>query len=107
MSSWAEMHVDLALHVDEHAAQPVFDRERLEQRLLVGDGNVEVSGDEVRQAAGLVDFREDLVDGLVGQAELLAELGGALARLAVEAGERRVARRAAASPARRWTVASR
>jgi hypothetical protein len=50
------------------------------------------SRDQVREAARLVDLGEDLLDGLVGQAELLAELGGALAGLSVEAGERRVAR---------------
>ncbi len=85
-------HVDLALHVDENAAQPVFDRERLEKDLLGSGGNVEVSGHEVRQAAGLVDLGEDLLDGLVGQPEPLAELGSPSARLAVQAGERGVPR---------------
>ena len=49
-------HVDLALDVDEHAAQAVLDRERLEQGLLLGDRDVEVAGDEVGEAAGLVDL---------------------------------------------------
>ncbi len=82
--------VHLALHVHEHAAQAVLDRKRLEQDLLLGDRDVEVPGDEVGQAAGLVHLGEDLVHRLFGEAQLLAELGRALPRLAVEAREGRV-----------------
>ncbi len=84
--------VDLALHVDEDAAQAILDRQRLEKNLLGRDGNVEVSRDEVRESSGLVDLGEDLVHGLFGQSESLPELRGALARFPVEAGEGRVLR---------------
>ena len=53
--------------------------ERLEQRLLLGDRELEVAGDEVGEPAGLGDGVEHLVDDLLGQAAPLAELGGALA----------------------------
>ena len=49
-------HVDLPLDADQDAAQPVLDRERLQQSLLVGNRDVEVSGHQVRQASGLVDL---------------------------------------------------
>ncbi len=85
-------HLDLPLDADQDAAQPVLDRERLQESLLVGNRDVEVSGHQVRQPSGLVDLRQDLLDRLVGKAQLLAELGRALAGLAVQAGEGRVVR---------------
>src|SRR5262249_59904099 len=45
--------VDLSLHVDEDSPQPLFDRQGLEQRLPLGSRNVDVTGDEVREPAGL------------------------------------------------------
>ncbi len=84
--------VDLPLHVHEGAAEPVLDGQRLEERLPLRGRDVDVSGDEVREPPGLVDLREDLVDGLLGETHLLAELRGPLARFAVKGEERRVAR---------------
>ena len=71
---------DLPLHVHEHAAQPLLDAERLEQALLLGDGQLDVAGDEVGEPARLGDGVEHLVHDLLGQPAPLAELGGALAR---------------------------
>jgi hypothetical protein len=81
---------DLPLDVHEHPAQPVLDREGLEELLSIGDRDVDVAGDEVRQAAGLLGLAEELLDGLLGEAHLLAELGGALAGLLVKGDEDRV-----------------
>ncbi len=67
---------------DRVSSSTCFDRTR----------DVEVAGHEVGEPAGLVHLGQDLLDGLVGQPELLPELGGALARLAMEPGERRIAR---------------
>ena len=43
-------HADLPLDVHEHAAQPLLDAQRLEQPLLLGDGQLDVAGDEVGEA---------------------------------------------------------
>ena len=44
-------HADLALHVDQDAAEPLLDAQRLEQRLPLGRGDVDVAGDEVGEPA--------------------------------------------------------
>ena len=36
-------HADLALHVHQHPAEPLLDAERLEQRLPLGRGDVDVA----------------------------------------------------------------
>ena len=83
---------DLPLDGDEDAAQAVLHRERLEKLLAVGRRDVDVAGDEVREPARLIGLAEELLDGLLGEAHLLAELGGALARLLVEGEEHGVLR---------------
>ena len=83
-------HVELALDVDQHAAQALFDRQGLEQHLLLLGRDVAVAGDQVGQAAGVFDRGEELLDAFARQAGALAELGRLLPRLAVEGGEGRV-----------------
>src|SRR5215470_12197973 len=89
MSSCGE-DVDLLLHEDEDPPQAVFDRESLEEALPVAGLNVEVARHEIGEPPGIRHLGEDLLDRLVGEAELLSELRGALARLAVESEERGV-----------------
>ena len=84
MSSCAERTPICRCTCDEDAAQPVLDGERLEELLAVGGRDVDVAGHEVREAARLVGLVEELLDGLLGEPQLLSELGGALARLLVE-----------------------
>ena len=74
----------------QHAAEPLVDRQRLEQCLAAGGVEVEVAGHEVGEAARLVDAVEHLLHHLFGQAGLLAQLGGAGAQLAMERDERRI-----------------
>ena len=62
--------------MNQHPAQALLDRERLEQDLALGGTDVEVAGDEVGEAARLIDSRQDLLDHLFRQPGLLAELGG-------------------------------
>ena len=82
-------HVELALHVDEDAAQPVIHRERLEHALGIAGGDLEVGRHEIREPAGLGHVVHDLRDRLLGDPTPLRELDGALADLAVESDERR------------------
>ena len=81
---------DLALDVNEHAAQPVLDVQRLEQSLLFRNGQLDVAGDEIGELARLGDGVENLVNDFLGKTAPLAELGRALARLLLERGERRI-----------------
>ena len=90
ISACAVEHADLPLDVDQDPAEPLLDAEGLEQRLLLGDGQLDVAGHEVGELAGVGDRVEDLVEDLLGQPPPLAELHGALAGLAVEGGEGRV-----------------
>ena len=91
-------HADLPLDVDQHAAQPLLDAQRLQQGLLLGDRQLDVAGDEVGEPAGVGHRVEDLVQHLLGQPPPLAQLHGPLAGLAVQRGEGRVvSRRSAAS----------
>ena len=46
---------DLPLHVNEHAAQPVLDRERFQQLLALQRLDVEMASDEVGEGAGVAD----------------------------------------------------
>ena len=81
---------DLALDVDQHPPEPVLHREGLEERLPLDRGDVEVSRHQVGESAGVVHPGQHLLDDLLGQPRLLAQLGRAGARLAVERHEGRV-----------------
>ena len=83
-------HADLLLDVHEHAAQALFDAQRLEQPLLLGRLELDVAGDEVGEPARIGDGVEHLMHDLFRQPATLAELGGALAELLVERDEGRV-----------------
>ena len=77
-------HGDLALDVHQHAPQPVFHGQRLEQRLTVRRLEIEVAGDEVRELARLVHRGENLLYHLLRKPALL------LARFLVERLEQRI-----------------
>src|SRR6185503_19456876 len=77
-------HGDLPLHVHEHAAQPVLDRQRLEQLLPLERLDVQVTRHEVGQSARIAHTLKDLLDYFVGQSRLLAELSRALAHLTMQ-----------------------
>ena len=81
-------HVELTLHVGQHQAQPLLDRERLEQLLALLRREVEVAGDQIGEATGLGDALEHLLDRVLGQPRALAELRRALAQLTMERHER-------------------
>ena len=83
-------HADLALDVHQHPAEPLLDAQRLEQHLPLLGRDVDVAGDQVGEPARVVDPGQHLLDHLVGQAGLLAQLGGAGARLPVEGDEGRI-----------------
>ena len=83
---------DLPLDVHEHAAEAVFDGKRLEKLLPFGRRDVDVARDEVREAARLVDLREELLHGLFGKPHLRPQLGSALTRFLVQGGEKGVLR---------------
>ncbi len=74
----------------EHSPEPLFDRQGLEQRLALRGLNVDVAGHEVGELAGLVHTGEHLLDDLLRQAGLLAQLGRAHPGLTMERHERRV-----------------
>ena len=83
-------HADLPLDVHQHPAKALFDAQRLEQHLPLLRGDVDVAGHEVGELARLVDAGQHLLDHVVGQTGLLAQLGGAGACLAVQRHEGRV-----------------
>ena len=85
-------HTDLALHVHQHPAQPLLDRQRLEQDLALLGSDVEVAGDQVGEPAGFVDSGQHLLDHLFRQTGLLAQLGRAGAHLRYRAHERGIFR---------------
>ena len=85
-------HADLALDQDQDAAEPVLDAEGLQQALLLVERELDVAGDEVGEPAGVGHGVQDLVEDLLGEPPLLAQLHGPLAGLAVEGGEGRVLR---------------
>ena len=78
--------------MDQDPAQPVLDRQGFQQRLPLGRLDVDVTGREVREPSGLVDFRENLVDRLLRQPHLPAQLRGTLPRLPVEGEKCRIGR---------------
>ncbi len=80
-------HRELALDVNQDAAQALFDRQGFQQSLALGGRHLGVSGDEVGQTAGVLDRRDDLLDDVLRQAGALTELRGALARLAYQSDE--------------------
>ncbi len=79
--------VDLALDVNESPPHAVFDRERLEEELPVCRRDVDVARDEVGELPGVVRLGQDVRDRLVGEAELLGQLRGALLQLFQECDE--------------------
>ena len=79
--------LDLPLDVHQHAPQPVFDGQRLEQRLLFRRRDVQVAGHQIGEPAGLLHSLQKLVDRLVGQAELAPQFRRALAHLVMESDE--------------------
>jgi hypothetical protein len=83
-------YADLALNVHEHAPQPVLHRQRLEQALALRWLDLEVAGHQIREPAGVGNFFEHLPHDLLGETRFLAQLRGALPRLAVQADERRI-----------------
>ena len=68
----------------EHLAQPLLDRERLEQRLPLLGVDLEIAGDKVGEARRIVDAVHHLLGDLLGQAGLLAELRGSQPHLTVQ-----------------------
>jgi hypothetical protein len=81
-------HRDLTLDVDEDASQSFFDRQRLQESLLLRDGKLDVSRDEVGEAAGIRHGVEHLVHDLLRKSPALTELRGAFANLLVQRDER-------------------
>jgi len=77
-------HADLALDVDQHASEPLFDRQGLQEGLPLGDGEVEVARHEVGEATGLGHVLEDVLQELLRHPPLLAQLRGTFADLTVE-----------------------
>ena len=59
-------HRDLALHVDEHPTQPVFDRNGFEQLLALARLDVEMSRDEIRQGTRVRNALQHLLHDLIG-----------------------------------------
>ena len=78
---------DLPLHMHEDLPETVLDRERLQEPLLLGDGELDVAGDEIGEAPRLGDGVEHLMHDLLGEAAPLAELRGTLADLLMERDE--------------------
>ena len=83
-------HADLPLDMDQDPTQPLFDRERLEQGLLIRSGYFQVTRDQIGQTTGVVDSTQDLQHDLFGESRLLSQLGGALPDLPDQALKRRV-----------------
>ena len=79
---------DLPLHVHEHAAQPVLDRERFQQLLTLQRLDVQMAGDQIGEGAGVADTLQHLLHDFRRESRLLAELRGALADLAMQRDER-------------------
>src|SRR5438093_1974635 len=79
---------DLALHVHQHATQPILHRERLQQLLALQRLDVEMAGDEIGEGAGVADPLQHLLDDFCGQSRLLAQFRGPLADLAMQRYER-------------------
>ena len=81
---------DLALHVNEHAAQALLHRERFQQSLLLGHREFDIAGNQIGELAGIVDGVEHLMHDFLRQSAFFTQFGGAFARLFVERLERRV-----------------
>ena len=77
-------HAELALNVDEDAAHPFLDGERFEQFLLLGNGQLDVTGDEVGERPRLGDVVHHVVQDFLRQASGLAEFHRPFASLASE-----------------------
>ena len=66
---------------EQHPPKPFLDGECLEERLAVGDREVEVGGDDVRELTGVGNLGEKALDRLAREARLAAQLYGSLAQL--------------------------
>ncbi len=85
-------HVELPLDVHQDAPHPLLDREGLEQHLALRLAQVGVAGHQVGEPARLVHPLEHLLDDLLGQAGLGAQLRRALPQLPGESDESRILR---------------
>ena len=95
-------HRELALEQEQHPPQPLLDGERLEERLPVGDRDVEVGGDDVGELAGVADLGDEALDRLAREAGLGCPAPRpARAARGPAPGTSAPARRAEASPPRR------
>ena len=75
---------DLTLHVHKHAAQPFFNRQRLEKSLLFRDSQFDVASDEIAEPAGIVDRIENLMHDFFGKSALFSKFGCTLAGFLVQ-----------------------
>ena len=71
-------------------AEPLLDREGLQQRLTVRGADVEISRDQIGELARIMHAGEHLLHHLFRQPGLLTQLGGAGAGLLVETDKRRI-----------------
>jgi hypothetical protein len=85
-------HADLPLDMHQHPAEPLLDAQRFQQDLAVGGGDVDVAGHQVGELPRIVHAGQHLLDDLVRQTRLLAQLGGSGPRLTVQGDEGRVFR---------------
>ena len=85
-------HRDLSLHQYQHPAEPLLDRQRLEERLSLRGGNVDVACHQIGKPARIAHAVQHLLNHFFGETGLLSQLRGPLPHLAVEPDERRVFR---------------
>ncbi len=83
-------HADLPLDMNEDTPQALLYGQRLQQPLTLRRLNLEVSGHEVSEPAGVGHLFEHLADDVIGEPRFLAQFRGTLARLTVQADERRI-----------------
>jgi len=75
---------DLALHVHEDATESLLDAQRLEETLFLGNGKLDIPGDQVREAPRIGNGIEHLMHDLFGETTPFAKLGGTLANFLVK-----------------------
>jgi len=63
-------HRELTLEQEQHPSQSILDRECLEERLPVGDREVEMRGDHVRELTRVADLGHETLDRLAREAGL-------------------------------------
>ena len=79
----------MTLEQEQHPSQSILDRECLEERLPVGDREVEMRGDHVRELTRVADLGHETLDRLAREAGLGAQLHGPLTQLPDEREVRR------------------